>query len=141
MTGVLPLSTVWCASFQYERRTTSRYSGSTYSVQISSGSLTCASQSKTGKVLVTRCCPFVPLMGVLRGRRCAGRRTLLLVRAEEMGQGRDRVAQVHQGRRDQRPSAVGYCPFPLTRSRPYACTTGTSPGSRGGVRRASARST
>src|SRR5437899_3901472 len=49
MTTVRPLRTVWCASFQYARRTTSRYSGSTYSLQISSGSLMCASQSKTGK--------------------------------------------------------------------------------------------
>src|SRR5256886_10926335 len=54
MTGVLPLSTAWCASFQYERRTTSRYWGSTYSLQISSGSLMCASQSKTGKRLRIR---------------------------------------------------------------------------------------
>src|SRR2546430_5189952 len=87
MTGVLPLSTAWCASFQYERRTTSRYSGSTYSVQISSGSLMCASQSKTGNVLVTRCCPLVTLMGLLRGRRDTPRLPLsCLVRRKEAGQ-------------------------------------------------------
>src|SRR5437773_7915747 len=89
MTGVLPLSTAWCASFQYERRTTSRYAGSTYSVQISSGSLMCASQSKTGKVLVTRCCPLVTLMGLLHARRDTPRLPLsCLVRRKEAGQDR-----------------------------------------------------
>src|SRR6266700_6969449 len=102
MTGVLPLSTAWCASFQYERRTTSRYSGSTYSVQISSGSLMCASQSKTGNVLVTRCCPLVTLMGRLRGRRDTPRLPpSCLVRRKEAGQ--DRALGSRAGlRRDAR---------------------------------------
>src|SRR5438093_9847929 len=107
MTGVLPLSTVWCASFQYERRTTSRYSGSTYSVQISSGSLMCASQSKTGKVLVTRCCPLVTLMGLLRARRNTPRLPpSRLVRPKEGGQDRAVGTERPRPRRDSGP-AVG----------------------------------
>src|SRR2546425_12862857 len=144
MTGVLPLSTAWCASFQYERRTTSRYAGSTYSLQISSGSLMCASQSKTGKVLVTRCCPLLTLMGLLRGRRDTPHLPpSCLVRPKEAGQVRVAGTERPGLRRDQgRPSGVGYTPPPpLARLRPYACTTGSSPASRGGVRRASARST
>src|SRR5919197_4464926 len=102
MTGVRPFSTAWWSSFQYERRTTSRYSGSTYSLQIWSGSLMCASQSKTGKVLVTRCCPLVTLMGLLRGRAHAPRRPRsCLVRPKERGQ--DRAVGSGRGlRRDAR---------------------------------------
>src|SRR5439155_16436308 len=87
MTGVLPLSTAWCASFQYERRTTSRYAGSTYSVQISSGSLMCASQSKTGNVLVTRCCPLVTVM---RSSAGGGTRRAVLFSAPERARSRPR---------------------------------------------------
>src|SRR5216684_5121731 len=117
MTGVLPLSTVWCASFQYERRTTSRYSGSTYSVQISSGSLMCASQSKTGKVLVTRCCPLVTLMGILHGAgETAAPSPICLVRPKENGQARAAGTERPRRRRDQ---DLGYTPPPPpARSRP-----------------------
>src|SRR5207249_3114370 len=90
MTGVLPLSTAWWSSFQYERRTTSRYSGSTYSLQISFGSLMCASQSKTGKVLVTRCCPLVTLMQLLHARRKTPRLSAVLFSAPERGRSRPR---------------------------------------------------
>src|SRR2546430_12874837 len=142
MTGVLPLSTVWCASFQYERRTTSRYSGSTYSVQISSGSLMCASQSKTGKVLVTRCCPLVTLMGLLRARRNTPRLPpSRLVRPKEGGQDRAVGTERPRPRRDQgrRSGVVGDTPPPPpARPRPEASPTGRPPGPRGGVRRASA---
>src|SRR5438874_8877469 len=107
MTGVLPLSTAWCASFQYERRTTSRYAGSTYSVQISFGSLMCASQSKTGKVLVTRCCPLVTLMGLLHARRDTPRLPpSCLVRRKEAGQDRALgIARGYVGMREM-PSAA-----------------------------------
>src|SRR5437867_814029 len=106
MTGVLPLSTVWCASFQYERRTTSRYSGSTYSLQISSGSLMCASQSKTGKVLVTRCWPLVTLMGLLRGAGGYAAPSAVLFSAPERARSRPRRGE--RGRRGGRSGpAVG----------------------------------
>src|SRR5262245_13305783 len=63
MVMVRPFSTAWRSSFQYAWRTISRCAGSRYSVQIVSGSLMCASQSKTGKVFVTRSWPLPSCMG------------------------------------------------------------------------------
>src|SRR5262249_25974298 len=60
---VRPFSTGWRSSFQYAWRTISRCAGSRYSVQMVSGSLMCASQSKTGKVFVTRSWPLPSCMG------------------------------------------------------------------------------